>query len=556
MSISPRQIMQTINSTYQNAKDREYPVYVEIRSNIRRACVRVSQYLKQDNYTAPFSRSEQIRATKDMRNQTMKKLKNISDVRRYFHRNETPIYFVSATNFNLLGINEWVKDFRYINYIDCFDGRHPSVRIPTEQPHREFEGIEDINNYLLGHKEVIDYIDHRGSNGKAVFLMFDEQTEKLCRDLGLEVWFPPAELRQKLDNKIETVRIGDRAGVPSVPNVLARVSSYEELTLAAKELGDDLVLQSAFGDSGKTTYFISNQEEWEKYSAEIIDEPEMKIMKRVNCRGSAIEACTTKCGTIVGPLMTELVGFKELTCYKGGWCGNEIFAEAFTPEIRDKARKYTRDFGEALREEGYRGYFELDFLIDLDNGELYLGELNPRVTGASSMTNHAAFAHADAPLFLFHLLEFSGVDFDIDIDALNERWADPENVDDWSQLVIKHVDDSVDYITDAPESGIWRLHDDNSVTFTRFDYHRRAVEDENHAFYLRISGAGDYRYKGADLGILITRGRLMNDDFELTKRAMAWTAGIVNHYKAVSLDQAENAPTPPVSLEDGAFKIL
>jgi hypothetical protein len=556
MSISPRQIMQTINSTYQNAKDREYPVYVEIRSNIRRACVRVSQYLKQDNYTAPFSRSEQIRATKDMRNQTMKKLKNISDVRRYFHRNETPIYFVSATNFNLLGINEWVKDFRYINYIDCFDGRHPSVRIPTEQPHREFEGIEDINNYLLGHKEVIDYIDHRGSNGKAVFLMFDEQTEKLCRDLGLEVWFPPAELRQKLDNKIETVRIGDRAGVPSVPNVLARVSSYEELTEAAKELGDDLVLQSAFGDSGKTTYFISNQEEWEKYSAEIIDEPEMKIMKRVNCRGSAIEACTTKCGTIVGPLMTELVGFKELTCYKGGWCGNEIFAEAFTPEIRDKARKYTRDFGEALREEGYRGYFELDFLIDLDNGELYLGELNPRVTGASSMTNHAAFAHADAPLFLFHLLEFSGVDFDIDIDALNERWADPENVDDWSQLVIKHVDDSVDYITDAPESGIWRLHDDNSVTFTRFDYHRRAVEDENHAFYLRISGAGDYRYKGADLGILITRGRLMNDDFELTKRARAWTAGIVNHYKAVSLDQAENAPTPPVSLEDGAFKIL
>ncbi|MCP4009362.1 MAG: biotin carboxylase, partial [Proteobacteria bacterium] len=228
----------------------------------------------------------------------------------------------------------------------------------------------------------------------------------------------------------------------------------------------------------------------------------------------------------------------------------------FTPEIRDKARQYTRDFGEALREEGYRGYFELDFLIDLDNGELYLGELNPRVTGASSMTNHAAFAHADAPLFLFHLLEFSGVDFDINIEELNERWADPENVDDWSQLVIKHVDDSVDYITEAPESGIWRLQDDNSVTFTRFDYHRRAVEDENHAFYLRISGAGDYRYKGADLGILITRGRLMNDDFELTERARAWAAGIVSHYKAVSLDQAENAPTPPVSLEDGAFKIL
>ena len=209
-----------------------------------------------------------------------------------------------------------------------------------------------------------------------------------------------------------------------------------------------------------------------------------------------------------------------------------------------------------MREEGYRGYFELDFLIDLDNDALYLGELNPRVTGASSMTNHAAFAHADAPLFLFHLLEFSDVEFDIDFDELNARWADPENIDDWSQLVIKHVDDSIDYITEAPESGIWRLQEDNSVSYTRFDYHRRAVEDENHGFYLRISGKGDYRYKGADLGILITRGRLMTDDFELNDRARAWIDGIAGMYTGMSLDEVQNAPVPPVSLEDGAFKIL
>ena len=275
-------------------------------------------------------------------NSNMKKLNNISDIRRYFHRNETPIYFISATNFNLLGISEWVRNFRYINYLDCFDSRHPNVRIPTEQPHREFSGIEDINNYLLQHKEVVDYIDYRGPGGKAVFLMFDQETESLCKDLGLEVWFPSADLRQKMDNKIETVRIGNRAGVPSVPNVLAKVESYAQLKEVSKELGDDLVLQSAFGDSGKTTYFISSEEDWDKHAAGIVGEPETKIMKRVNCRGSAIEACTTKQGTIVGPLMTELVGFPELTPYKGGWCGNEIFAEAFTQDIRDKARNYTQ----------------------------------------------------------------------------------------------------------------------------------------------------------------------------------------------------------------------
>jgi len=88
-----------------------------------------------------------------------KKLKNISEIRRYFHRNETPIYFISATNFNLLGIDEWVKNFKYVSYIDCYDGRHPNVFCPAELPHSEFQSIEDINNYLLQHKDVVDYVE-------------------------------------------------------------------------------------------------------------------------------------------------------------------------------------------------------------------------------------------------------------------------------------------------------------------------------------------------------------------------------------------------------------
>ena len=85
-----------------------------------------------------------------------KVLNNISEIRRYFHRNEDPIYLCSATNFNLLGLDEWVKNFKYICYLDCYDGRHPNTFCPSEQPHAEFQSIEDINNYLLQHKEVID----------------------------------------------------------------------------------------------------------------------------------------------------------------------------------------------------------------------------------------------------------------------------------------------------------------------------------------------------------------------------------------------------------------
>ena len=106
-------------------------------------------------------------------------LKGVHDIRRFFYKNETPIYFISATNFNLLGADEWIKGFRFICYIECFDGLHPNVFSPTEEvPHDEFEGIEDINNYLLQHPEVQNFLAVRkkdGDTGKAMFLMFDEK---------------------------------------------------------------------------------------------------------------------------------------------------------------------------------------------------------------------------------------------------------------------------------------------------------------------------------------------------------------------------------------------
>ena len=481
-------------------------------------------------------------------------VKNVADLLLMFHRNERPIYFISATNFNLLGMDRWVNRFRYISYIDCFDGRHPNVFVPPESPHAEFESIEDINNYLLQHKDVVDLIERRGGNPVATFLMFDEKTESLAKELGMEVWFPPAKLRQRLDNKMETVRIGNKVGVLSVPNALEKVSSYASLreTCERNGLGHDLVIQSAYGDSGHTTFFIASEDDFNKYKDEIINDPEVKIMKRINCRGATLEACATQSGTLVGPLLTEVVGARELTPYKGGWCGNEVFPGAFTEDVRAKCRDMAERFGNQLLEEGYRGYFDLDFLIDQDNGEVYLGELNPRVCGASPMTNHAAHAYADAPLFLFHLLEFSGVPFDLNVREINDRWAQPHFIDSWSQVVMKYTEDHVDQVTHAPATGIYRMSEDGGVSYQRFDYNRRAIDTEREAFFLRITGPGDYRYEGADLGILITRGRAMDDNFKLNLRARDWIRGIKNYYagKPIITTQHEAAPEP------GAFKIL
>jgi hypothetical protein len=106
-----------------------------------------------------------------------------------------------------------------------------------------------------------------------------------------------------------------------VPNVLVTVEAYDELLEATKSagLGTDLVIQTAYGDSGKTTFFIDDETGWKRHQRDIRGN-EVKVMKRINNRPVAVEAVLTRSGTVVGPFMSELTGHSELTPYRGGWC--------------------------------------------------------------------------------------------------------------------------------------------------------------------------------------------------------------------------------------------
>jgi biotin carboxylase len=472
------------------------------------------------------------------------KLRGVSDLREFFRTNQTPIYFVSPTAFNLLGIDRWVRNFHYVTYFDSFAGTHPNVFVPAERQGPEFESMEDICNYLLAHPEVLGYVGSHGTGGLAAFVMFDEQTEALAASAGLRVAHPPAELRHRLDSKIVTTQLGNDAGVPSVPNVLGRAASYPDLiALAARAgLGEDLVVQMPYGDSGKTTFFIGTPADWDACAAkEPLDEQELKVMRRIEHRAIAVEAVLTRYGTLVGPLMNDITGHPELTPYRGGWAGND-YPATLTTEQKMRARDLAARLGNRLAAEGYLGFFEVDFLVDTGTGELYLGELNPRISGISSMTNVTAGAYADMPLFLFHLLEYLDVDYEVDIAEINERWSREAAVDVWSQIIIKETSEPAELITAAPQTGIYHMSDDGAVAFRRWGNDWHPITSESEAFYLRIMAPGDYRYRGADLGALVTRGRLQTDDNRLEERCKRWITGIRAQFAGTPLSAPQPSP--------------
>ena len=473
-------------------------------------------------------------------------MKGISEIRTYFRTNEQPVYFIGPTAFNLLGIDRWVRNFYYIAYYDSWDGAHPRVFSPTNKPYVEFESSEEINNYLLRDPEVQAFIERgaAASRPKVAMVFFDEETEEICEELGYELILPHrrAAPAPRLQDRHHAARQRGRRAA-SVPNVLGQADTYAELTAAGRRcrprhrpgradavrrLGQDDVLHHRPRPTGTATPRTSSAEE-------------LKIMKRIRNKAAAVEAVITRHGTIVGPFMTDLTGYPELTPYKGGWCGNDLLPGGAVRR-RSGRRRSSTSGGSATgsAQEGYKGFFEVDVLVDLDSDEVYLGELNPRISGASSMTNVTAGAYADVPLFLFHLLEWMDVDYTIDVDEINERWRQLAAVDVWAQLIMKEPDRRGRAAPGRPADR--HLHAATRtarLTFSRVatDWHQLTHEDE--CFFLRVYGPGDYRFKGADLGILVTKGR-MQTDAGLTERCRSYIDGIRS---AVLGEPASPGPT-------------
>ncbi|MDO5712336.1 MAG: biotin carboxylase, partial [Micrococcales bacterium] len=158
-------------------------------------------------------------------------------------------------------------------------------------------------------------------------------------------------------------------------------------------------------------------------------------------------------------------------------------------------------------------------------------EINPRISGASSMTNVTAGAYADVPLFLFHLLEYMDVDYTIDVEEINARWRELAAVDVWAQLIMKEPVDSVERILAAPRTGSYILQADGTLEFSHVTNDWHDVADKDEAFFLRVYGPGDYRFRGADLGILVTKGRMQRRG-ELTDRCRQYIAGIAGMFRS------------------------
>lgn len=86
---------------------------------------------------------------------------------------------------------------------------------------------------------------------------------------------------------------------------------------------------------------------------------------------------------------------------------------------------------------------------------------------------------------------------------------------------------------------MWRLNDDGRVSFARPANDFASLLDESEAFYMRVAAPGDVRCKGAELGVLVTRGHMQTEDYKLTERCRRWVEGIKAQFRSTRLTPSE-----------------
>ena len=475
-------------------------------------------------------------------------LRTLDEIKSYLAESPQPIFYLSRSATNLLGVERVSRGFRYVTLSDSWDGKHPRVFTPTNVPRLEPRGNLNVVHWLLQNEQVQQHIKSvtpEGYRPQIAITMFDERTEQLCNALGYELIMPSIELRQRLDSKIVTTEIGNDAGTPSVPNILTTITGWDDLRTQAESagLGDRLVIQLPYGDSGRTTYFVSSRDDFDKVASQISghgsNAPTIKVMRYINHQPLASEAIITRSGTVVGPVLRENTGHPELTRYKGGWSGSEMYPSLVSDETRAKVTAVVQKFCDRLAQEGYRGILEVSTLLDTDTGDVYLGELNPRISGSSSHSNLQGLIaapgdsdpHPALPLFAYHLLEYSGVEFELNLPEIHAEIAAATAGQTWSTLVIQHQRATTERVTVAPRTGRYRIGAGGSLEFLSPEIDWQLIEEPDEAFWLRSVGPGEIVSTGIDLGMLITRRRSQEDHYALTEETKQLIPSLLNFYR-------------------------
>jgi predicted ATP-grasp superfamily ATP-dependent carboligase len=307
--------------------------------------------------------------------------------------------------------------------------------------------------------------------------------DKVCKEKSYLQIGNSASLNRKWEDKLELVKLSEEyAELSVVPGKIARLQDFV--------WEGEMVVQTARGWGGKSTFLVSNNEGLEDLKRRLGD-VKAKVSPFINGRTYLNNVCVVDGEVLQSPPALQInCPNKNFSSLPLTTCGRQFGNLVLDKEQISQMREITDKVGLLMAEDGYKGYFGLDFIVEDGTGKVFLQEINARLTASSSFYTTLEIEAGRAPLLFGHIGAFlndkSGYTSEVSY-FLNNNKNDSSEVSGM-QLIIRNSKVKLVKIKNELMPGIYKL-DDGKFEFARSSYQVTDVKTEDE-FLLISPGKG------------------------------------------------------------------
>ena len=261
-------------------------------------------------------------------------------------------------------------------------------RFKADEAYKIGKGLGPVASYL-NIKEIISVA--RRAEVDAIhpgYGLLSEKPEfaKECDKAGITFIGPTAEIMEKLGNKANARKIAEKAGVPVIPASSILPDNPKELIKISQKLGFPLMLKASWGGGGRGMRLINRIEDVEKNILEGRREAENAFGNSESFLERYIKNARHVEVQIMGDKSGNIYHLWERDCSIQRR-NQKVIERAPAPYLNNQQRKTVCEMATAIcKQVGYQCAGTVEFLMDINTGEFFFIEVNPRIQVEHTIT--------------------------------------------------------------------------------------------------------------------------------------------------------------------------
>ena len=261
-------------------------------------------------------------------------------------------------------------------------------RFKADEAYRIGEGLGPVQAYL-SIEEIIRVARECGADAiHPGYGLLSENPDFVdaCTEAGIAFIGPRAETMRKLGDKASARRVAIEAGVPVIPATEVLGDDMDAIRKEAGEIGYPLMLKASWGGGGRGMRPITTEDELEEKVREGRREAEAAFgngegyLEKMILRARHVEV------QILGDKDGNIYHLYERDCSVQRR-NQKVVERAPAPYLSSTQREQICSLGKKICQHvNYECAGTVEFLMDMDTGEFYFIEVNPRVQVEHTVT--------------------------------------------------------------------------------------------------------------------------------------------------------------------------